>query len=205
MSRFVLCLLVALSAALSTAGQTVVGDSLAVAPVHPTSADRITFNLIIKNWDCCTQYTYDSTATFMADTQILLSYQYNLPQVCAMIACINVPKVLVYKSAPLKAGIYGVYESKSVRCTTQLCPLLAMPIMAPVRIGEVTVSRSTGIVRQTFAVSPVDRKSQNAAGEIYNARGERVNASLVSRNAARGVCFVKTSGNQGIAKGIMVR
>ena len=169
------------------------GDSLAVVPAHPTTKDRISLDVIITNWDCCTQYTYDSTVAIVNDTELLVSYQYNIPQVCPLIACINANKVLTYKSAPLTAGTYAVYESRQVLCTTQICPQLAMPILAPVKIGSFVVTSTTGVADRLASRTFSQPKNSLGALACFNARGERLAAT--PRNGRANGVYVFRSAN----------
>ncbi|HUI91818.1 MAG TPA: hypothetical protein VLX68_06170 [Chitinivibrionales bacterium] len=172
-----------LAAALSP----VFADSLSVSPPHPTTADKITFTIIIPNWDCCTRYTWDSTAVAVVnDTELLLSYQYNLPQMCPMIACMDIDKLLPFHSAPLKAGTYAVYELRAPLCTTQICPAIAF---MPVKIGSVTVTPSTGIVNGITAASV---PHVALAEKLYDVRGVLI-SSTGNRAAVRtpGVYLIK--------------
>jgi hypothetical protein len=179
-----------LMAILSFVAQSSAADSLAVAPPHPTTADKITFTIIIPNWDCCTQYANDSAVTLWGDTGVLLPYTYNLPQMCPMIACINVERKLVYKSAPLKAGTYSVYELRELLCTTNICPAIAF---MPVKIGSVTVTRSAGVVERPHR-API----ANAAGiagrvGVYDIRGSLISSSAANAKVrAPGVYFIRS-------------
>jgi hypothetical protein len=164
-------------------------DSLAVSPSRPTAADPITFTIIIPNWDCCTIYANDSNVTLWGDTGILLPYTYNLPQVCTMIACINVEKKLVYKSAPLKAGAYAVYELRELLCTTHICPDIAF---MPVKIGSVTVTPSAGIVNRPPRAPVAASLGTGTSGKIYDVRGVLVSSSALRAGfRAPGVYLVK--------------
>ena len=124
-------------------------DSLSVTPAHPTIVDSIRLTIIIPNWDCCTQYPYDSTlVTALGDTAVMLSYQYRMPNVCPAIACIDVPKLLGFKSKPLPAGTYSVWETKQLVCTP---PLLCAVLPIIQKIGKFTV----GAIRpDTVYVTP---------------------------------------------------
>lgn len=150
-------------------------DSLVVNPVQPTVADSITLTIVIPNWDCCTQYTFDSTlAPLEGDTAVLLSYQHYLPAVCPTIACPDVPKLLKFKRAPLPAGTYAVYESAQTQCVTNVCPAL---VLAPVKIGSFTVSASTGIAQRQAGLKPVSGEILSGRRAVYNIRGELVDNS----------------------------
>ncbi|HMD67414.1 MAG TPA: hypothetical protein VKF42_00955 [Chitinivibrionales bacterium] len=180
---------VILMAVLSFLAQPWAADSLAVDPLHPTTADPITFTIIIPNWDCCTQYANDSTVTLWGDTGVLLTYTYNLPQVCPMIACLNVDKDLVYKSAPLKAGTYSVYELREILCTTGVCPDIAF---APVKIGAVTVLPSTGITNQLHRAPIAGAAGTAGHTGIYDIRGSLISSSGINAKVrAPGVYFVR--------------
>jgi hypothetical protein len=147
-------------------------------------------DLIIPNWDCCTQYANDSAVTLWGDTGVLLPYTYNLPQMCPMIACINVERKLVYKSAPLKAGTYSVYELRELLCTTNICPAIAF---MPVKIGSVTVTRSAGVVERPHR-API----ANAAGiagrvGVYDIRGSLISSSAANAKVRTpGVYFIRS-------------
>jgi hypothetical protein len=154
--------------------QSSAADSLAVNPPHPTTADPITLTIIIPNWDCCTQYANDSAVTPWGDTGVLLTYTYNLPQVCPMIACLNVEKKLVYKSAPLKAGTYSVYELRELLCTTKICPAIAF---MPVKIGSVKVTPSAGIVNRPPRAPVAAGVTNGVSEKIYNVKGVLVSSS----------------------------
>lgn len=177
-----------LMAIMSFAVRSSATDSLAVDPLHPTTADPITFTIIIPNWDCCTQYANDSTVTLWGDTGVLLTYTYNLPQVCPMIACINVEKDLVYKSAPLRAGTYSVYELRELLCTN-LCPQIAF---LPVKIGSVTVTPSTSIVNRPHRAPDAFSLGTSVSRKIYDVRGVLVSSSAARAGLrAPGVYLVK--------------
>lgn len=180
---------IVLIAVLSFVAQSSAADSLTVAPPHPTTADRITFTIIIPNWDCCTQYANDSAVTLWGDTGVLLPYTYNLPQVCPMIACLNVEKKLVYKSAPLKAGTYSVYELRELLCTTNICPAIAF---MPVKIGSVTVMRSAGVADRLHRAPFAASLGTSTSGRIYDVRGSLISSSGTNANVRTpGVYFVK--------------
>jgi hypothetical protein len=186
-----------LMAIMSLVAQSWAADSLAVAPPHPTTADRITFTIIIPNWDCCTQYNWDSTVVApMGDTGVLLTYTYNLPQVCPMtlIACINIPKQLVYKSAPLAAGTYSVYEIR-VQCTNNICPPVPVAFL-PVRIGSVTVTPSTGIVILPHRAPIASGSGINASGKIYDVRGVLVSSSAIHAGLRTPGVYLVKNGSQ---------
>ncbi len=164
-------------------------DSLSVTPAHPTTSDSIQLTIIIPNWDCCTQYANDSAVTLWGDTGLLLTYTYNLPPVCPMIACLNVDKDLVYKSAPLAAGTYSVYELRELACTTGICPPIAF---LPVKIGSVTVTPSTGIANLPHRTSVAASLGTNTSGKIYDVRGVLVSSSALHAGLrAPGVYLVK--------------
>ena len=170
--------------------QSSAADSLAVDPPHPTTADRITFTIIIPNWDCCTQYANDSAVTLWGDTGVLLTYTYNLPQVCPMIACLNVERKLVYKSAPLKAGTYSVYELRELLCTTRICPPAI--VFLPVKIGSVTVTQSAGVVERPHRAPLAASLGTSTSGKIYGVRGSFISLSGTSPKVRTpGVYFVK--------------
>jgi hypothetical protein len=178
-----------LMAIMSFMAQSWAADSLGVDPPHPTTNDKITFTIIIPNWDCCTIYGNDSTVTLWGDTGILLTYTYNLPQVCPMIACINVDKKLIYKSAPLKAGTYSVYELREILCTTGVCPDIAF---MPVKIGSVTVTTSAGIVNRPIRAPIAASAGTSTSGKIYDVRGVLVSSSAAHAGLrAPGVYLVK--------------
>jgi hypothetical protein len=164
-------------------------DSLAVSPSRPTTTDRITFTIIIPKWDCCTIYANDSNVTLWGDTGVLLPYTSNLPQVCTMIACINVEKKLVYKSAPLKAGTYAVYELRELLCTTKICPAIAF---MPVKIGSVTVTPSAGVVDRLHRAPVAGTARTDGRIGIYDIRGSLISSSGISPKVRTpGVYFVK--------------
>jgi hypothetical protein len=166
-------------------------DSLAVSPIGPTTADPISFTIIIPNWDCCTQYTNDSAVTLWGDTGVLLPYTYNLPQVCTMIACINVEKKLVYKSAPLAARTYTVYELRA-QCTNNVCPPGPPIAFLPVKIGSVTVTPPAGIVNRPPRAPVAASLGTGTSGKIYDVRGVLVSSSATHAGLrAPGVYLVK--------------
>jgi hypothetical protein len=170
-SRF--CTAVAVLAYCTATSQTfATSDSLVVKPAHPTTADSIRLTIVIPNWDCCTRYTYDSTlAPLVGDSEILLSYQHYLPQICPMIACLDVPRLLAFKRAPLAAGTYVVYESAQLQCTTQVCPQY---ILAPVKIGKFVVQPSTRVVSGLPGQGRVAANARDATMAVFNVRGELV-------------------------------
>jgi hypothetical protein len=168
MVRSITVVLCALAAAVSVNGQLANRDSLVVIPARPTTADAITFDIVIPNWDCCTQYYFDSTAAAMGDTAILLSYSYELPQVCTMIACLDVAKVLPFRSGPLRAGVYAVWESRQLHCVG-ICPGV---VFAPVKIGTVTVTQATAVAGRPSAVATRRATAANATTRVYNVAGE---------------------------------
>jgi hypothetical protein len=176
MSRFIAGFLSVMAMTLVVQGQiidpiSISGDSLAVNPARPTTADPIVFSIIIPNWDCCTRYHYDSTAVYVSDTQIILSYQYELPQNCPMIMCIDVDKVLRYKSSPLPAGKYAVYESRQLYCAGPICPVA---MMMPVKIGEITVSTASRVVFAPKSSIDTRRSSAGISSQLFTLRGEAV-------------------------------
>ena len=175
--------------------QSSAADSLAVDPPHPTTADQITFTIIIPNWDCCTQYANDSAVTLWGDTGVLLTYTYNLPQVCPMIACLNVERKLVYKSAPLKAGTYAVYELRELSCTNNICPPIPIAFL-PVKIGSVTVTQSAGVVGRLHRAPIAASAGTSTGGKIYDVRGILVSSSAAHAGLRAPGVYVFKNGSQ---------
>jgi hypothetical protein len=65
------------------------------------------------------------------------------PSRCAQCYCLIPGSWVTYKSGPLKAGTYKLYEQMGFYCPREPCPL--RPVPAPVLIGEITVKGRTGI------------------------------------------------------------
>lgn len=173
---------------------TAFADSLSVSPAHPTIMDPVRLTIIIPNWDCCTQYLYDSTlVTMMGDTAVMLSYQHRMPRICPMIACLDVPRYLTFKRGPLPAGKYSVWETQQLVCDT---PLLCVTLPVVQNIGKFTVEIPTAL---SFGQRPAPLKNigKTFGNEcVYDIRG-----ALVSPNRAGlskripGIYFTKTGGS----------
>lgn len=194
MSRYNLFMQFMMIVALSVSAQVTSTDSLIVSPAHPTTADSIMLTIVIPNWDCCTVYYEDSMVTSANDTELVLAYQYQQPQICPMIACMNIGKQLPYKSGPLKAGTYAVYEVKSIYCTT-VCPQVAF---IPVKIGTVTVSAST-LVRSPARIASVSQSLLSGNAKAYfNIKGERLSIQGLSKQSV-GVYLTRFDANKTLA------
>jgi hypothetical protein len=133
--------------AVIAARPSIAADSLVVSPQHPTTSDSISLSIFAKDWNCCTQFLYDSTAvTLLNGATITLGFTANLPVPCW---CPSNPatRVLTYKRGPLPAGNYSVYEQYQ-SCTGQVCSDVIMQVL----IGTFTVSQRAA---DSLVVSPV--------------------------------------------------
>lgn len=160
-------------------------DSLSVSPAHPTTADSIRLDIIIPNWNCCTRYYEDSVASLVSDTMIELLYQYETPVVCPLMACIVGGYSLPYKSGPLAAGTYAVYEFSSQRCTTS-CPPIAF---IPERIGSFTVTKPTIVAHQLNGIASIASAGPRSMAACYTIRGELITHPAVA-GRIRGIAVV---------------
>jgi hypothetical protein len=173
-------------------------DSLVVNPAHPTILDSIRLSVVIKNWNCCTEFTYDSTSvTLLNDSTITLSFTASQPLVCPLAACVvGMMPILTYKRGPLPAGNYSVYEVESQACTTgQVCPQEVAVVMQAL-IGKFTVSEPTATV---FHQKPVPLESIgkiSGNGRVYDIRGALVSPNrLGASRQSPGVYFIKPDEN----------
>lgn len=168
-----------------------VADSLSVSPAQPTTSDSVRITIVIPNWNCCTQYIYDSTlVTLVGDTAIMLYYQYLTPSTCPMVTCPNLPKLLAFKRGPLHAGKYSVWETKQLTCTP---PLLCAPLPVIQKIGEFTVTGQSSVAFRQ-APMPLETAGKTPGNErIYNIRGALV--SMSNGNTPKkmsGIYFTRT-------------
>ncbi len=170
----------------TAARPSIAADSLVVSPAHPTIMDSIRLSILARDWSCCTQFSYDSTAvTLLNDSTITLSFT---AQVIVCPCPSNpVTPVLTYKRGPLPARNYSVYEQYQ-SCTGQVCS----DIVVQTLIGTFTVSEPTATIfhQKPVPLENIGKISGNM--RVYDIRGalvspDRTNASRQSP----GVYFIK--------------
>jgi hypothetical protein len=162
------------------------GHSVTYTPQTPTAKDSLFFHLYSISLGCCTQI-YNQNVQ-VSDTNIYLSYAYyNNPLVDCM--CSVAGKTVDFKSGPIKAGKYAIYDAASIYCPPgTACPLLAI---LPLRVGQITVGPASGILPFANTYGPVPRftwmqrngsvalrfrqpSASDVVTAIYNARGSMV-------------------------------
>ena len=169
-------------------------DSLVVSPPGPTTSDSISLSILARDWNCCTQFIYDSTAvTLFNDSTITLRFTF-VPGLCPCpINPVNSPltvtAVLRYKRGPLPAGNYSVFEVESQSCITgQICTNLVVQAS----IGKFTVSQPAATIfhQESVRLEDVGKLSQN--GRVYDIRGGVVSSNLIGTSKrTSGVYFFK--------------
>jgi hypothetical protein len=177
----VLGLLVFQSAAQAAATK----DTVVVTPATPTTKDSIAFRLFNASHCCCTIYRDNAVST--NDTAIFLSYSVDETP-CLRCECFTAGSWTDFATAPLKAGIYGIYRSESPYCAPPgPCPPY---VLRPVRVGSVIVSGSTAVTaRRVVAHTTVPR------AEVFDLRGATIHTGNGREAASRGVCVARTSGS----------
>ena len=181
----------------TVAGPSIEADSLSVSPFHPTTSDSIRLSIIVKYWNCCAHYFYDSTAvTLLNDSTITLGFTASLVAVCPCPANPVIP-VLNYKRGPLPAGNYSVYE-ESQSCTGQICPEDAL-IVVQALIGKFTILPSTATFFQQKSV-PLEKIGKVPGNvRMYDIRGAIVSSNVIGASKqTSGVYFVKTNGRTAV-------
>jgi hypothetical protein len=165
-------------------------DSLAVSPAHPTIMNSIRLSILVRNWNCCTQFLYDSTAvTLLNDSTITLSFTASQLGVCP---CPSNPvtPVLTYKRGPLPAGNYSVYEEYQ-SCISQICPQEALVVVQSL-IGKFTVSAPTATVFHQKPVPLENMGKISGNGHVYDIRGALVPSNQIGASRrTSGVYFIK--------------
>jgi len=177
----------------------IAADSLVVSPPNPTIMDSIRLSIVMKNWDCCTRYSYDSTAAILSNDSII-TLAFKVPEIVMCVDTLCLPgkpgypgfPVLTYKSGPLPAGNYSVYEVESPACTTgQACPQASLVVIQTL-IGKFTVSQSAAVV---FHQKPVPLENVGKTignGRVYDIRGALVSPNrLGTSRQTPGVYFIK--------------
>jgi len=147
-------------------------DTVLVLPPNPTAKDSLTFNLYLADACCCSGIYKQSVS--VSDTIIYLSYEIdNNP--CMLCDCMAAGKTIVFKSKPLKAGSYAIYEAPSTYCPpNQPCPYLSI---MPVRVGSVRVSGATSAEGLSMPrASVVGPQGTAASASRYDIRGRLIPA-----------------------------
>jgi hypothetical protein len=176
----------------------IAADSLIVTPAKPTTANSLTLTIDIPNWNCCMQYYHDSTLVgTLGDTALLLVYGYYQPQVCPMIACMDIDKLLNYHRGPLAAGKYSVYEAAQPYCGVGVpCQtLVAIPLK---KIGEFTVTHSTAALVPARSIR--SSVNSNAKMHAYDIRGRAVSSNALSRSQGISCVLIVSDGVCGAEK-----
>jgi hypothetical protein len=188
--------LLAVALTVLAARQSIAADSLAVIPAHPTITDSIRLSVVIKNWNCCTQYSYDSTTvTLPNDSTITLSFTATVLVLCNDTQqCLpgkpgyQAIPVLRYKRGHLPAGNYSVYEQVQ-SCVDLTCSGVVVKSL----IGKFTVSEPTATIFHQKAV-PLEEvgKVLSGNGRVYDIRGALIspNRAGASRQTP-GIYFIK--------------
>lgn len=152
-----------------TAGVLTLSDTVTVTPQKPTTKDSLHFDLFNANWSCCTQY-YQKTVS-IADTMIMLSFQYSDLNLCE---CFAAGSHTLFACGPQKAGKYSIYQAPSLYCAAPPCPL---GVIRMTRVGEV-------IVYAPSAIAPVS-SSIPAAGFSCTAIGREIRWKCVLSRPGR--------------------
>ena len=168
---------------------TIAADSLSVNPSHPTTSDSIRLSIFITNANCCSQFTYDSTAvTLLSDSTITLEFTADLSVVCPCPYPVTIP-VLKYKRGPLPAGKYSVF-AESQSCVGIVCT----DSLALTSIGSFTVSQPLAASYQEKSMPLEDIGKMPGNSRVYNIRGDVISSDLAGASKrASGVYFVKPS------------
>ena len=177
----------------------IAADSLAVSPAHPTIIDSISLSIVMKNWDCCTPYSYDPTAAILSNDSII-TLAFKVPEMVMCVDTLCLPgkpgfpalPVLTYKRGPLPAGNYSVYEVESPACTTGQACLEASLVVVQTLIGKFTVSRSAATVFRQKPVPLENIGKMSGNGRVYDIRGALVSPNrLGASTQTPGVYFIK--------------
>ena len=183
------------------------GHSVQCTPQKPTTKDSLFLSVYSINYECCTEI-YDKSVQ-VSDTSINLSYSYNPFSSCM---CYFAGKYIDFKSGPLKAGKYAIYDVARIYCPQDsVCPQLAI---MPLRVGQITVTAGTGIVPAMNTQSPVPRFTwtrrggsitlryrhafeSNVGTAIYNAQGSMVKKMRMQKTSAEQYEAVWKTGGAG--------
>jgi hypothetical protein len=171
------------------AGQALAADSLFLSPQHPTTSDSIRLNIVIKSWDCCAQFSYDSTAVALQnDSTIVLTFTTTLPMVDTL-CCVPRPiPVLTYKRGPLPAGKYSVEEA-SQSCFGSIC----LDSLGVTSIGTFAVTQPNATAFRQKSVPLEDIGRMSGTMRVYNIRGDVISSARASKHVP-GIYFVKPTG-----------
>jgi hypothetical protein len=175
-----------LALAVAAVRPSIAADSLAVSPTNPTMMDSIRLSILARDWNCCTQFSYDSTAAILAnDSTITLAFT---AQVIICPCPLNpVAPVLTYKRGPLPARNYSVYEQYQ-SCTGQVCS----DVVVQSFIGKFTVSEPTATVFRQKPVPLENIGKMSGNGRVYDIRGALVSPNrLGASRQTPGVYFIK--------------
>jgi hypothetical protein len=160
------------------------GDSVQVAPTHPTVKDSLTFNLFLADACCCTGF-YNQSAS-VVDSIIYLNYEIdNNP--CMLCNCMAAGKTISFTHSPLKAGIYAIYKAPSIYCAPkQPCPYIAL---LPERVGSVKVSVSTAVeAPRTVRGGAAGKQNKGTDMRRYDIRGCLIGASTLKATRLTVTC-----------------
>lgn len=115
-------------------------DSVYFVPSKPTSADSITFHLHSENLCCCAVYNGNSVSVM--DTQINLNFFFdNNP--CETCRCFSTGSWTQFKSGPLQAGTYAIYERGSINCPPGTpCPANILGVL----VGRINISPAANVM-----------------------------------------------------------
>jgi hypothetical protein len=169
------------------------GHSVTYTPQTPTTKDSLFFHLYSISLGCCTQI-YNQNVQ-VSDTTIYLSYAYyDNPLIDCM--CSVAGKTVDFKTGPIKAGKYAIYDATSIYCPPgTACPLLAI---LPQLVGQITVTSSSGVLPFANAHGPLPQftwtacigsitlrfrqpSASDVVAAIYNARGSMVKKMLMQK------------------------
>jgi hypothetical protein len=177
-----------LALAVIVARPSIAADSLVVSPSHPTIMDSIRLNILARDWNCCTQFSYDSTAVILLnDLTITLSFTTVSPPIVCWCPSNPVTPVLTYKRGLLPARNYSVYEQYQ-SCTGQVCSNLVVQTL----IGTFTVSEPTATVSHQKPVPLENMGKMSGNGRVYDIRGALVSPNRIGTSRRTpGVYFIK--------------
>jgi hypothetical protein len=174
-------------------------DTVYVTPVRPTIKDSITFDLFNFNHNCCA--VYSNKVISVQDTAIYLSYTIDDP-VPSPCMCLVAGSSTQFKSAPLKAGTYGIYKAESPYCAPgTACPAIKI---APQRVGNVTVTDPSSVRAPSAPAAGKLSAAHDARVMCFNARGVLISRGLVRNPGVAGVYFVKNRNGASVIRQTLV-
>jgi hypothetical protein len=194
-SLFILMIMVAASIA-----QPPQRELFTIDPARPTTADTIRFQMFDSNGCCCAAYLYDSVLS-VSDTTIILYFKANYDP-CNLCDCALLGRWLPYKTAPLRAGTYGVYRLHDPCYPRVICP---DTLVRPVRIGQIVVTAASGVIKTpSLSKSPIILKEHSSAVR-FNAKGEVVTSVKAENRNVKGVFFVKNDAHSAVTRKAIIK